>query len=178
MPSIQSGCSNASTNAVGAAPARRASMRRLAAHLRFVALTATLVLGGRSLAFAVPCDDDADCAIGEACNTSTGVCQETGGPCDDDTDCAGGEACNTSPMAAPAGCIFVLNRTAGASLDLGGSASLNVPACGVVVNSSSSRAVRLSGTACLTAESISVSGNVDSSSPCPITPPPHLFSSR
>ncbi len=58
-----------------------------------------------------------------------------------------------------AGCIQTLDPIASNSLVASGSAVINVSACGVIVNSTSSSALVSSGSARLTAQSISVAGS-------------------
>jgi len=69
------------------------------------------------------------------------------------------------------GCIQTLNPSSNGVLVESGSASLNLPTCDVIVDSSSSSGVQLSGSACLNVHSLIVSGNqISNSSSCP-TPP-------
>jgi len=72
------------------------------------------------------------------------------------------------------GCIYVLNPSSSSTLKLSTSSGLNMPNCGVIVNSSANPAMSTSGTACLHASSISITGNWTSASSCPPTPTPSI----
>src|SRR5438552_12624768 len=76
------------------------------------------------------------------------------------------------PGGAGDGCIYVLNPSSSSTLKLSTSSGLNMPNCGVIVNSSSNTAMTTSGTACLHASSISITGNWTTASSCPPTPTP------
>lgn len=69
------------------------------------------------------------------------------------------------------GCIYVLDPTASGALTVSGSGSLR-SGCGVVVNSSNTKAMVTSGSACVTASVINITGNYNSSSSCPLSPLP------
>ena len=76
------------------------------------------------------------------------------------------------PGGAGDGCIYVLNPSSSSTLKLSTSSGLNMPNCGVIVNSSTNPAMSTSGTACLHASSISITGGWTTASSCPPTPTP------
>ncbi len=70
------------------------------------------------------------------------------------------------------GCIYVMDPTSKqGALTVSGSGSLN-SSCGVVINSTNSKAMVSSGSACITAGSIEITGSYNNSSSCALTPTP------
>ena len=68
-------------------------------------------------------------------------------------------------------CIYVLDPAASGALTVSGSGSLH-STCGVVVNSSHSKAMSTSGSACVVASEIDITGNYSNSSSCALDPTP------
>jgi Flp pilus assembly protein TadG len=70
----------------------------------------------------------------------------------------------------PMNCVFVLDASPNASLDASGSGRLEVPNCGIQVNSSHTRAAITGGSASVSAKSINTVGGYQGSfSPTPVT---------
>jgi hypothetical protein len=70
----------------------------------------------------------------------------------------------------PMNCVFVLDTSPNAALDASGSGRLEVPNCGVQVNSGHPNAARTSGSSRVSAKSISIVGGYQGSfSPAPVT---------
>lgn len=61
-------------------------------------------------------------------------------------------------------CIFALSSAAGKGIDVGGTAQLSAPNCGIVDNATGSSAANVGGTAGLSAEFLDVAGSVNGSS--------------
>lgn len=69
------------------------------------------------------------------------------------------------------GCIYTLDPT-GTGLRMNGSGNINVPDCGIVIDSSDSDAIRKNGSGTITAGSIGVVGGVNENGSGSITPTP------
>src|SRR5262249_48104813 len=68
-------------------------------------------------------------------------------------------------------CIYALDKTASPALKVDGSVTVSVPSCGVIVNSTGSRAATCGGSGSFTANSIGVAGSASTGcfSPSPTT---------
>jgi hypothetical protein len=69
-------------------------------------------------------------------------------------------------------CITTLDPSASASLQLRGNASLNLPTCGIAVDSNSTSALAVNGNVSVTADSIQVVGGVDTKGNVSLNPTP------
>ena len=69
------------------------------------------------------------------------------------------------------GCIFTLDPS-GIDIGMTGSGDLNMPSCGIVINSASSNALNLTGSATISAQSIGIVGGYHETGSGTITPTP------
>jgi hypothetical protein len=69
-------------------------------------------------------------------------------------------------------CIYALNQTAANALNINGAVIINAPSCGVVVDSSSSKAFSFSGAGSFTAKYFDVVGGYSTSGAVTLSPKP------
>ncbi|HEY4380318.1 MAG TPA: pilus assembly protein TadG-related protein [Acidobacteriaceae bacterium] len=74
-------------------------------------------------------------------------------------------------LVAASGCIYTLD-TSGTDIGLTGTADLNMPNCGILVDSAASNAIRMTGSSGITAQSIGIVGGYSASGSAGMTPAP------